>query len=182
VAQGPHLVLLTCAVLLLAPACTDAQQDRNHALHQARFLPQRGHPCGPAAFLLKRSFGQIGGADLLPMPRRDFEVVYTGLGILGETAARFRQGGLLWLPEGLSAPLAFCLRGGISPIPPQRLARRPGLGRHLLPQVLPLREPPAHPQRTWPHTLHRFAEPRSPVRGQRDGGREPPFQAISSYR
>jgi hypothetical protein len=122
-------MLLTLAVLLLAPALTKDE------LHEAGFIPQMRDHFGPAAFLLKRPLGQIRGTHILPMPGRDLQVVETRLGIGSQTPAGFRKGLLILLDQGVQASLAFLKRRGIPQVSSQSLERRPGLWGNFLHQM-----------------------------------------------
>jgi len=61
-----------------------------------------GNHFGTPPFLLKGALREVRGPDILPMPRRDLQVIETGLGIVGQAPARFGKGPLILCEQRLS--------------------------------------------------------------------------------
>ena len=75
-----------------------------------------GNDFGASPLLFKGALCQVRGPHILAMTRGHLEMIETGLGIILQTPARLREGGLIVCQEGLLAALAFLKR--------RRIARR----------------------------------------------------------
>lgn len=172
------MVLCKLPTRLLAPAVTHTNQHSKDQCEETRFIPQRREHFGPPPCLLTGPLGQMRGAYLWPMARRDLAMMEARPALVLQAAARFGKEPLLLLQESVETPLSLLTRRRIAPVRHQRCARGPGRRRHRRSKGLHLMKPAAHPPRPGPQAIDRCAQAWGPIGGAGHGSREPALAQV----